>query len=332
MISLTVCRVFKLHRECAIICYNDAEQPTTQCETGMRSFREIKEHYHFTDEDSRRLLSLKPVMETHDKEIAGALSSYIMSTKTGARLLTEDTRRTHLFQAQQRWFLDMFGGNYDNKYYERLIKIGIVHVKKAVDAHSLHRAVNIIRNLCVNILYSQKKPGDDILADILSFEKILDINLDVMTSSYIEEEIRSYSSLYRIKNTLVDFSEKFLQSANLVLVLALIGLTLGAIGLFLSDLQKLFTGDLENGIISALGSMLIIWVMIELMNTEVYHLKGGKFRISVFVSVALVAVLRETMIAALKHDESAMMGYLIASVLVIGFVYWLIMRGETRPE
>lgn len=296
----------------------------------MRSFKEIKEHYNFTDEDAQRLVSLKPVMESRDQEIAGALSSYIMSTKIGARLLTEDAGRTHLFEAQQQWFLAMFGGNYDNKYYDKLIKIGIVHVKKAVDAHSLNRAVNIIRSLCVDILYTQKKPTEEILADILSFEKILDMNLDVMTSSYIEEEIRNYSSLYRIKSALVDFSEKFLQSANLVLVLALIALTLGAIALFLTDVQKLFAGDLENGIISALGSLLIIWVMIELMNTEIYHLKGGKFRISVFVSVALVAVLRETMIAALKHDQSVMMGYLIAAILVIGFVYWLIMKGEGR--
>jgi uncharacterized membrane protein (DUF373 family) len=175
-----------------------------------------------------------------------------------------------------------------------------------------------------------KDSEEEIIANILAFEKILDINLDVMTSSYIEEEIRNYSSMYRIKNALIDFSEKFLQSANLVLILALIGLTLGAIGLFITDAQKLFTGDLENGIITSLGSLLIIWVMIELMNTEISHLKGGKFRISVFVSVALVAVIRETMIATLKHEQSEMMLYLIASILVIGFVYWLVIKGEEQ--
>ena len=70
--------------------------------------------------------------------------------------------------------------------------------------------------------------------------------------------------------------------------------------------------------------------MIELMNTEISHLKGGKFRISIFVSVALVAVIRETMIATLKHEQSEMMVYLIASILVIGFVYWLVTKGEER--
>ena len=298
----------------------------------MRSLKEIKGNYNFTSDDEQRLIRLKPIMEVHVEEIAGALSSYIMSTKIGAKLLTEDKRKAHLFESQKNWFMAMFDGKYDHKYYEGLIKIGIMHVKREIEAHHLNRAVNIIRNLCVNILYSMKDSEEEIIENILAFEKILDINLDVMTSSYIEEEIRNYSSMYRIKSALIDFSEKFLQSANLVLILALIGLTLGAIGLFITDVQKLFTGDLENGIITSLGSMLIIWVMIELMNTEISHLKGGKFRISVFISVALVTVIRETMIATLKHEQSSMMVYLIASILVIGFVYWLVIKGEEQQR
>ena len=208
----------------------------------MRSLKEIKDNYNFTSDDEQRLIRLKPVMEVHVEEIAGALSSYIMSTKIGARLLTEGTRKAHLFEAQKNWFMAMFDGKYDHKYYEGLIKIGIMHVKREVDAHYLNRAVNIIRTLGLDILYNQKDSDEEIIANIIAFEKILDINLDVMTSSYIEEEIRNYSSMYRRKSALIDFSEKFVQSANLVLILALIGLTLGAIGLFITDLQKLFTG------------------------------------------------------------------------------------------
>jgi uncharacterized membrane protein (DUF373 family) len=294
----------------------------------MRSFKEIKDHYNFTPEDEQRLTKIKSVMEAHVEEIAETLSTYIMGTKVGQKLLSDEKRRNHLFEMQKNWFMALFEGKYDTRYYERLMRIGVVHVKNGIDAHYLNSAVNIIRNAGVNILYRRRDSEEEILSDILTFEKILDINLDIMTSSYIEEEIRIYSSMYRIKSTLIDFSEKFLQSANLVLVLALIGLTLGAIGLFITDVRELFTGDLEKGIITSLGSLLIIWVMIELMNTEIDHLKGGRFRISVFVSVALVAVIRETMIATLKHEQSEMMMYLIASILVIGFIYWLVIKGE----
>ncbi len=119
---------------------------------------------------------------------------------------------------------------------------------------------------------------------------------------------------------------------NLILVLALIGLTLGVVGVFVIDIGHLITGDLERGIISALGSMLILWLLIELMNTEISHLKGGKFHISVFIGVALVTMIRETMIATLKHDRPESIYYLIAAILVIGLVYWLVVRTEDQTK
>jgi uncharacterized membrane protein (DUF373 family) len=96
--------------------------------------------------------------------------------------------------------------------------------------------------------------------------------------------------------------------------------------------MHLFSGDVERGIISALGSMLLLWLMIELMNTEISHLKGGKFHISVFVGVALVTMIRETMIATLKHEKPESIYYLIAAILVIGFVYWIVTRAEDKDK
>jgi uncharacterized membrane protein (DUF373 family) len=117
---------------------------------------------------------------------------------------------------------------------------------------------------------------------------------------------------------------------NLVLVLALIGLTLGVIALFAMDLKDLVAVGIEHGIITSLGSLLVLWIMIELMNTEIKHLKGGKFRISVFVGVALVAFIRDTMIMALKHEAIEKLYYLIALILTLGIVFWLVTKAEER--
>lgn len=296
----------------------------------MRSFREIKLHYNFTAEDEKRLASLQNLMAENMDRAMDALHSWILQTKEAAAFFTEESRRTHIFGAQKKWFLDLFCGNYDNAYYEGLIRIGQAHVKRLVDAHFMNRAVNIIRNFCVNIINSQIEDVDERAGLLISVEKILDINLDIITSSYIEEELRTYSPAYKVKNTLISFSERFSQSMNLILILVLIGLTLGVVGLFAYDVRSLITGSLEHGIISALGSMLILWVMIELMNTEIAHLKGGKFHISVFIGVALVTIIRETMIATLKHERPETMYYLIAAILVIGVVYWLVKRTEDR--
>jgi uncharacterized membrane protein (DUF373 family) len=296
----------------------------------MRSFREIKAHYDFKEEDEKRLLSLREVMVERSDRAMEALHSWILQTKDAARFFSEETVKTHVFNAQRKWFLDLFSGRYDSRYYEGLISIGQKHVKALVDAHYMNRAINIVRNFCISTLNEYIENAEERTRAIVSIEKILDINLDIITSSYIEEELRVYSPAYRVKNALISFSERFSQTMNLILVLALIGLTVGVIGLFISDVNKLFSGELESGIITALGSLLILWVVIELMDTEIAHLRGGKFQISVFIGVALVTTIRETMIATLKHEKPEIIYYLVAAVLVIGLVYWLVKRTEER--
>jgi uncharacterized membrane protein (DUF373 family) len=66
------------------------------------------------------------------------------------------------------------------------------------------------------------------------------------------------------------------------------------------------------------------------MSTEISQLKGGKLHISVFVGVALVTMIREMMIATLRHENPGSIYYLIAAILVIGFVYWIVTKTEDR--
>jgi len=298
----------------------------------MRSFREIKHDYRFTEDDEQRLAKLRAVMEEHADEVMSTLGLWIMGTKGAAKFFTEESRQKHVFGAQRDWFIRLFSGEYDNRYYEKLVHIGAVHVRHRVDAHYMNRASNLVKNACIGILQKLDDDKEAVTDMIISVGKILDISLDVITTSYIEEEIRTYSPVYKVKSTLINFSELFSQTTNLLLVLALIGLTLGVVWLFVQDIMHLLSGDVVGGIISALGSMLLLWLMIELMNTEIAHLKGGKFHISVFVGVALVTMIRETMIATLKHDRPESIYYLIAAVLVIGFVFWIVTKAEEKNK
>lgn len=298
----------------------------------MRTFKEIKHNYRFTEEDEKRLAGLLPLMQEHADEVMATLNDWIMGTKGAAQFFTDDSRKQHVFDAQHTWFLELFSGVYDNRYHEKLIRIGTAHVRHNVDAHYMNRAINIVKNACIGILQRLDEDKQAATDKIISAGKILDISLDVITTAYIEEEIRTYSPVYKVKSSLIAFSERFSQATNLLLVLALIGLTLGVVWLFARDVMLLLSGNVEGGIISALGSMLLLWLMIELMNTEISHLKGGKFHISVFVGVALVTMIRETMIATLKHDKPESIYYLIAAILVIGFVFWIVTRAEDRHK
>ncbi len=298
----------------------------------MRSFREIKHDYRFAEEDEQRLANLRPLMEEHADEIMSTLALWIMGTKGAAQFFTEESRKKHVFESQRKWFIDLFSGNYDNQYYEKLIRIGSAHVKHNVDTHYMNRAINLVKNACIGLLQKQEEDKVEATNKIISVGKILDISLDVITTSYLEEELRTFSPVYKVRSALINFSERFSQTTNLLLIVALIGLTLGVVWLFVQDVLNLLHGDVERGIISALGSMLLLWLMIELMNTEISHLKGGKFHISVFVGVALVTMIRETMIATLKHERPESIYYLIAAILVIGFVFWIVTKAEDKGK
>ena len=298
----------------------------------MRLIKEIKQDYRFTPEDERRLARLKPLMEEHTEEIMSTVSLWFKGTKGAAKFFTEETLQQHVFASQKDWFLLLFSGKYDNSYYDKLIKIGMAHMRRNVDVHYLHRMANIVKNSCTGVLSKTDDARDEMVNNIVSVGKIVDISLNIITNAYIEEEMRVYSPVYKVKSALITFSERFSQVTNLLLVLALMGLTIGVGWLFMQDVMHLATGDVERGIISALGSMLLLWLMIELMNTEISHLKGGKFHISVFVGVALVTMIRETMIATLKHEKPEAIYYLIAAILVIGFVYWIVTRAEEKQK
>lgn len=298
----------------------------------MHSFKEIKQDYRFTDEDQKRLAALQPLMAERSEEIMSTLNLWFMGTKGAYSLFTAQTLKTHVFETQKSWFNELFAGTYENRFYEQLIKIGAAHVRRNVDVHYMQRAANIIKNACIGIISKAEQPVAEITSNIISVGKIIDISMNVIVSAYIEEEIRFYSPVYKVKSALISFSERFSQATNFMLVFALIGLTLGVGWLFLRDVINIFSGNIEQGIIASLGSMLLLWLMLELMNTEISHLKGGKFHISIFVGVALVTMIRETMIATLRHEKPESIYYLIAAILVIGFVYWIVAKTENNRK
>jgi uncharacterized membrane protein (DUF373 family) len=160
-----------------------------------------------------------------------------------------------------------------------------------------------------------------------SVEKILDMNLDVFTNSYVEEEKKFFFSL-KVESYLVQMANRFSHGLNLILVIGLVLLGFMVMGLFAYDILHILDGDIEKGLLSTLGSLLMLWVVIELMDTEIKHLRGGKFAIKVFISVALVAVIRKILVTSLSSEEVGAQLSLVAAVAVLGAIYWLIAKVE----
>lgn len=294
----------------------------------MEKIDRIKAHYGFTTDDTNNLMQLRPVMEAEKDKFVEAFYGYLKNLEEAQRYLKdEETIKKHR-DAVGQWMLNLFSGEYGRDYFKELERVGMAHVKINLPAHYVNAAMHFVKRYLLDIVRREIKDAREQAYSCGSLEKILDINLDVFTSSYMEEEKRVAFLSHRVESYLIQFAGRFSYGLNLMLVMGLVGMGVMVMWLFVYDLTHIYQGDIEKGLLSTLGSLLMLWVVIELMDTEVKHLKGKKFAIKIFISVALVAVIRKILIISLSTEKVEAQLSLIAAVAVLGGVYWLVSKVE----
>lgn len=294
----------------------------------MYSMQEIKAHYRFSDEDAETLKSLLPIAQANRDLMIGDFYDYLLGMPETAAFLQEDTVLQRLKLSHGGWFVNLFRGVYDNQYLHNLQRVGHIHVKIGLNAHFVNAAMQQVRRFAVGMIRENFPDREERRRKTEALEKILDINLDIMTASYIEEELKKVFISKRFESLLVRATERFTYGLNLILVLALVGVSLSVVGLFFWEILHVFDGRVEKGIMSALGTLLILWMMIELMDNEIKSLKGGRFNIQVFIGVVIIAIIREILISTLRHDPLETQAFLAGTLLVLGVVYYLVARSQ----
>lgn len=297
--------------------------------TAMLTMQDIKGHYFFTDEDAELLKALRPLAEANKGRMASEFYDFLLGIPETAEYFADDHLLQRQRQVHQEWFVSLFCGNYDNSYYHNLQRIGRTHVRIGLNAHFVNAAMNVVRRFLIELL----QENFPVIAERRKYrnavEKIIDINLDVISASYQEEELHKVFVSHRLESKLIRAAERFTYGLNLILVIALAGVSLGVIGLFIWDIMHIFSGNVEKGILGALGTLLIIWMMIELMDNEIKTLKGGKFNILVFIGVIIVALIREILISTLRHDQLTTQVFLAGTLLILGIVYFLVAKSQS---
>ncbi|GBE15591.1 MAG TPA: heme-binding sensor globin domain-containing protein [Proteobacteria bacterium] len=289
--------------------------------------KDFKSHYEFTAEEEQLLKELAPLMEIHKEEFAEDFYGHVMSNKETAEFFPTEAKLDRHRKMIAGWFMDLFGGKYDDAYIRNLKHVGKVHVNIKLDGHFVNTSMARVRRFLSEVIESHA-PEEKREEGLIAVGKILDINLDILTSSYRQEELKKYFLSFRVEKTLVNWIERFTHGLNLILALALGVVSAAVVVLFVHDVIGIFRKADPDSIIAALGSLLIIWLMIELLDTEISHLKGRKLQIKVFVGVIMVAFLRKVLIAGFRHEELLGFASKVGTLLVLGIVYWLVVRAE----
>lgn len=292
----------------------------------MQQYTSLKEHYRFTQEETEALLQLKPQMEELAEEFVDGFYDHIFGYgKTNTFLKNKEIIAQHRTKIKE-WFINLFCGKYDMTYFMQLYKIGEVHVKIGLPTHYVNSAFTFVRIFVLKNLENNFVEKEQHIKEIKTVEKIIDMNLDVLTSSYREEELGKFLSMSKFEKSILSSLKKFTSYINIVLASALAIVAFFAIALFSYDVYLLFASDIgmEKGILTVLGSLLVLWAAIELILEEIKHLQGKGFSIGAFITVAMAALIRKVLIYSLSSKKSEELLIIGALILGLAIAYWLV--------
>ena len=297
----------------------------------MQHYENLKAHYQFTKEEAEILKELQPVMEKCTDEFLDGFYDYIWGFGKTAEFLKNSEIIAYHRGKIKTWFINLFSGKYDMPYFLYLYKIGEIHVKIGLPTHYVNSVFTYVRTFVLAKTEDHFKDKETHIEEIKAIEKIIDMNLDVLTSSYREEELSKFLSLSKVEKNILAGLKQFNSYINYFLAGALALVAFFAIGLFVYDIYLLFFTDIkiEKGILTVLGSLLVLWASIELIHEEINHLQGKGFAIGAFIMLAMAALIRKILIYSLSAEKGD--DLLVIAVVIVGLAvsYWLV---EAKQE
>ena len=292
----------------------------------MQNYLDLKEHYKFSEEEAAILKNLQPRMEALADEFIDGFYDYIWGFgKTAQFLKNKEIIAFHRKKIKE-WFINLFCGKYDMQYFTYLYKIGEVHVRIGLPTHYVNSAFTFVRTFVIASIEENFDNKVHHVSEIQAVEKIIDMNLDVLTSSYREEELSHFLSLSKVEKGILTGLKKFNSYINYFLAGALAVVAFFAIGLFVYDIYLLFFSDIgiEKGILTVLGSLLVLWAAIELIHEEINHLQGKGFAIGAFIMLAMAALIRKILIYSLSSEKGEELLVIAAVIVGLAVSYWLV--------
>lgn len=292
----------------------------------MEQYETIKKHYRFSDEEAKLLKTLQPLMREQSNLFIEEFYEYIWGFGTTAKFLKNSQIIEYHRAKIKEWFVNLFSASYNYEYFSYLYKIGEIHVRIGLPTHFVNSAFTFVRRFVLKTIDENVHDQIEYTQMIEAAEKIIDINLDVLTSSYREEELGKFLSMSSFEKVVLQGLKRFNAYINLFLATSLALVAFFAIGLFVYDIYLLFYSDIsiEKGILTVLGSLLVLWAAIELIHEEINHLQGKGFAIGAFIMLAMAALIRKVLIYSLSTEKSSELVVIGGVIVALGIAYWLV--------
>ncbi|GAB4268630.1 MAG: protoglobin domain-containing protein [Deferrisoma sp.] len=294
----------------------------------MERMTRVLEHYGYGPEDEARRQRLREILEPEADRFSEAFFAHLAADPYTKGFFPSPEAEARRKATSRAWLVALLRDPLDGGYLKRLRRAGKTHVDIGLPGHYVAAAMSFTRAYLEERVWEAVADPAEARALTGTLHKLLDLSLDAMTEAYREEELRRVFLSKRVETGLIRWVERVTYGLNLLLVVGLVAMTVAITALFVSDVVEVATGRIDVGVVRALGSLLILWMMIELLHAEVRYLRGGHFTLRVFLELALVAFIRKLFVAALEKTNAVDFALLLAALAVLGGLFILIARAE----
>lgn len=145
---------------------------------------ELRELMALTAEDARRLSELQPQAQMLAPRLAEAFYDRLMRHENTADYLRQTSLEAR-HQTIGQWFVDLFGGTYDEAYVAKRMKIGQVHVRIGLPVRYPLAMIDVLMQF--GALVTQLSPAPE--QALSAFRKALSLDIAIFNQAYEDRQI-----------------------------------------------------------------------------------------------------------------------------------------------
>lgn len=143
----------------------------------------ILKDYKFSNDDAHALTSIETIAMQNVKSLLKGFYGFIFEFEHSKIFLHNKEILNRHEKGIHDWYQNLFCGEYNNEYFQKLYMISQIHVSIGLPAHYVNTAFSFVRSFVKDLLIKEK-----MFEQMSAFDKIIDINLDILTTIYRKEE------------------------------------------------------------------------------------------------------------------------------------------------
>lgn len=145
-----------------------------------------KDYLEFTEEDVNLLKGLKPLISRHVDIIVNNFYKHLTRHKETKKLLENKDTLRRLKTTQRKYLSDLFGGKYDEAYFNGRLEIGNIQNDMRLLPKWYIGTYNLCRRLIFNLIFKEYKSDiEALLKHVLAVDKMTTLDLQLAVEMYV---------------------------------------------------------------------------------------------------------------------------------------------------